>query len=200
MATSDLEVVNIALTRIGVEPILDLDDETDNIAVTAKTFYAQTRDHLLSQHFWNFAMKRTELAKDAIAPAFGWSARFKIPGDYLLMYETYPYHFNYEIEGSYILCNLTTLKMKYVAQVLAAVNFHPSFTEALTYALAARMAWQMTQSRSLMQDMEDKYQEVIRNAKSTDAIAAPMNELIDDTFLDSRVSGPQPYGRFGDNY
>lgn len=194
---SAVDICNLALSHLGVEPISDLNG-TDKASRTCNQNYEPALKFVLGQHFWNFAMKRVTLAKDATAPAFGWSAQFIIPADFLLLYgfsQNTP-RFDYEIEGLRILCNQTTLKIKYVSYFTSVSAMDPAFVKALAYYLAADMAWPLTQSRTMSDKMDLKYQETIRNAKATDAISAPINEIIDDTFLDARVTGAQAYGRF----
>lgn len=191
------DLCNLALSHIGVEPITDLNG-TDKISRTCNTHYTSALKYVLGQHFWNFAMTRAEIAKDASVPAFGWSARFSLPSDFLLLYgfSNDSAKFDYEIEDGYLLCNKTSLKIKYVKYFTSVSNMDPAFIKALAYYLAADLAWPLNQSRSLGDKMELRYEKTIRNAKATDAISAPINEIIDDTWMDARVNGAQPYGRF----
>lgn len=192
---SAVDLCNLALGHIGVDEITDLNG-TDKVSRTCNLMYLPTLKYILSQHFWNFAMTRVTLSEDATAPAFGWSAQFILPSDYQLLYQTNPDEINYEMEDGKILCNQSTLSIKYVKTVTDVTKFHSAFVDALVYKLAQKMAWPLVQSRSLANEMRSNYDEVIRNAKASDAIAAPINELISDTFLDARVSGAQPYGRY----
>lgn len=192
---SAVDICNLALGHLGVEPITDLNG-TDKSSRTCNQFYSATVKYLLGQHFWNFAMKRVSLSKDAEAPAFGWNAQFTLPSDFLLLYQTKPEGVDYELEGGKLLCNQSTMKLKYVHYTTNVAGFDPAFIKALGYHLAMDMCWSLVQSRTMMDQLDRKFQEVIRNAKATDAISAPMNELIEDTFLNARISGVQPYGRF----
>lgn len=85
MADSEVAIVNHALVMLKVPPILSLDDEGD-VATTARTLYAPTRDELLHEHPWNFAIRRATLV--AIAdpplpadpiPLYGFAFAFQLP-------------------------------------------------------------------------------------------------------------------------
>lgn len=54
-AATDVEIVNLALRKIGQKAITDLDDTTDTTAVKVNDVYAPLRRKLLRTHFWNFA-------------------------------------------------------------------------------------------------------------------------------------------------
>lgn len=189
---SEVAICSLALNSIGHEAITDLNG-TSKAERLCNLFYAQARDHLLSLHYWNFAMTRANLAKSGTAPAFEWGSAFIIPADCLQVYQTRPERIRFENEDGHILCNQSTLSIKYIRQITDVTKFHPSFTEALHTYLSSLLVYPLTQSQSLSTKMEKKFDTIIRSAKSTDAMSAPMPNIIDDTWLDSRVNGPNEF-------
>lgn len=85
MADSEVAIVNQALVLLGQKPIVSLGDNTD-VARTASTFYGITRDEVLVEHTWNFAIKRASLVliPDPAPPAdpiplYGFAHAFQLP-------------------------------------------------------------------------------------------------------------------------
>lgn len=194
---SEVEICSLGLFHVGAEPISDMNG-TSKSARLCNLIYTQTRDDLLSKHFWNFAMTRISLALEVTAPAFGWGSSFILPADYLLMYETYPANIDYEIEDGKVLCNQATLSIKYVRKITDVTKFHPAFTESLGLSIGTKLAFPLAGSNTLAAALRDKFDESIKDAKCNDAISAPINEFIQDTFLESRRGGPAAYGRFNE--
>ncbi len=58
--TTDINICNLALTKIGATPISALTG-TDKISVACNELYEPTRDYLLTKYNWNFAKKRKKL-------------------------------------------------------------------------------------------------------------------------------------------
>jgi hypothetical protein len=87
MATSEAEICNKALARIGHKVFID-DLETDQSeeAEVARLFYADERDSLLMEAPWPFAVRRALLAEVnyTTEPARdGWARIYKLPADLL---------------------------------------------------------------------------------------------------------------------
>ncbi len=58
MADSAVQICNIALRRVQGEPITDLETDDSKSAALCRTFYEPTRDALLEDHPWSFALRR----------------------------------------------------------------------------------------------------------------------------------------------
>jgi hypothetical protein len=67
MATSDIDIVNRALTMLGVDPINSLSDST-KAASTANRLFNDTRAAVFRGHPWNCLIKRASLPQEAQAP------------------------------------------------------------------------------------------------------------------------------------
>ena len=79
--SSDTEVVNSALIKIGAKTLTDLDTDSSREAVVARRSYPVQLDALLRRARWNFAKERVSLAPDGTAPTFGYENRFRLPAD-----------------------------------------------------------------------------------------------------------------------
>lgn len=173
MATSEVAICNSALLKLGSARITSLSD-TSAQAVFMNEQYSKIRDDLLSSHPWNFAIKRVEVAQDVTAPAYGWAYRYVIPIDVLRILwigqGTEELHYDeWTREEGYILTDLSTLKIKYIAQITDVSQFPAFFSEALSWRLAQDYAWAATSSASLVAVIERTAEKRLKEARSYDA-------------------------------
>lgn len=158
MATSDAEVCNIALKRLGCALIVSLSDGSDQAAVL-NAIYANTRDRLLRELQWNFAQFRIRLASDPTkAPIFGYAKAYPLPTKpyCLKVNETDPLDAEYRIEntidsagaitGRCILTDETSLNIRFTGQITDPQQFDASFVEAFASDLANQVAYALTES------------------------------------------------------
>lgn len=204
MATSEVEIVNSALVKIGEETIVSL-TENRRQARLANRQYPLKRDELLRSYRWNFAIRRTTLAPDATAPEFGFEKRFLLPFNALRvigLYDEAELDRNYtaskkpwKVEGRFILANTDTLRIFYIEQVADVNQFDPLFTETLAWLLARDLAYALSTGPQLVQQADAGYQETLRTAKRSDAIEGTPEVLESSEWLDSRYTpGPLRIG------
>ena len=127
---SVIQIANRALTKLGAARIISLDDDNKQ-ARAVKSCFEDLRDDELRSNRWSFAMKRTSLAADAEAPAYGYTSAYTLPADFLrldLVNDEFPMVVmdnyissetnEYTIEGNKILANIAApLKIRYVARI-----------------------------------------------------------------------------------
>jgi len=199
VAVTEVSICNLALQKLGADPISSLLQVHPNASVM-NAVYETLRDLELRQHRWNFAKSRATLAPDATAPSTesGFSYAFPLPTDYLRLLS--PNESNnisrdggrndvdWKIERHQgRRCILTndgaTLDIAYVARVEDPAQFDACFVEAL----ACRLAWQtcerVTQSNSKKTDAAAEYKEAIREAKRLNAVENVPIESPTDTWL-----------------
>ena len=80
--TSDIDICNRALSRLGTRATIAALSENSTEARTAAIWYATTRDALLRAADWNFARRRVALAELGTPPT-GWAFRYALPTDCL---------------------------------------------------------------------------------------------------------------------
>ena len=77
--TTDVDIVNAALIRLGERTIASLADAVKP-AQLANAIFAELRDALLREHPWNFAVRRTQLSIPAArAPAGRYTGAYVLP-------------------------------------------------------------------------------------------------------------------------
>jgi hypothetical protein len=187
MATSVVQIVNNALIKIGASTILTL-TENSEAARAANLIYEQVRDASIRDHVWNFAIRRVELAQNSTAPAFEFSYQYNLPSDCLRVLQMEDMGMYYKIEGGKLLTDEGTAKILYLSRVEDVNLFDALFVEALSTRIAAELSITLSESNTLYSNMMEMYQRKIADARSMDAQESGYQELIADTWLDSRIN------------
>lgn len=208
MATSETEIANLALSRIGKNnPITSLTENTV-AAELCRLHYPICRDYLLRSHLWRFAIRRAALTRITATPAFEFDYAFQLPNDFLRLVRSsleaskfsgpaiygYPGINGYANEGqSYrlegmtisgvatrvIVCNDDTLSIEYVAKVTDVAQFDPMFTDVLAQYLAANICMPLADNASLAESVMAIYKDKLSDARSTGAMEGTPREVVD---------------------
>lgn len=187
--TSETHIVNNALIRLGAKNITDLDTDGTHTSSTMVQLYAPTRDALLRQHFWNFAVKRVSLAEEVTPPAFEWEAQYTLPADFIRLKKLYNTDSDYAIEGSSILVNQPSeLQLVYVSRITDVTAFDPLFTQVLILMLAvlaaSRIAGEAYKTDGLFRELG----QLLAEAKIVDAQDGSADRFVISALTDARQS------------
>jgi hypothetical protein len=186
------DVVNLALDLLKEAPITSV-DEPRSIAMWCKRNFDVTRDALLEEADWNFAMKRAKIAEDSDKPAFGWCRQFTIPPDCVRVVplthngapEGRPVQF--EVENGKILTNESgPLPVRYVGRTEEYDRYPATFVTALSAKLATKMAHWLTGKSNYVQIASGLYQDAMNKAWLSDAIQGTVPRAADDQWVDAR--------------
>lgn len=189
-----IDVWNMALDLVKEAPLATIDDD-DNRRDWFTRNYATTRDALLSEHPWNFAIKFGSLAASATAPAFRWSFAYPLPSDYLYLsmpqdgggFEATP--FPYEIVGNDICCDMTgPLKIRYVYRCNEEGLWSALFVEALSAKLAMKIGHWVSGKGTLVQLAQGIYEDALARAKRIDGMQGTFERAYDDDVIAVRGS------------
>jgi hypothetical protein len=167
-ANSDVEIVNMALVLLGSSPITAMDEGT-KAATLASQIFDTERDATLYDFDWNFASKRLSLARDAAAPAFGFAYSFQLPPDYIRVLEVSPDRMAYKIEGRKLVCDATSVYIRYTRQVTSPSEWSPAFKAAFAARLAWRMALPLTELSSVAAQKGKEYEALLGGGRSSDS-------------------------------
>lgn len=180
--TTPVSICAQALLMLGKEPIADFNEGSDRAKYCAN-LYPALRDQLLRKHFWNCAIKRVLLSPLSTPPAFGFTAQFQLPADFLRVCEVgMPGRtvVDFQIENRTILANAQSLQLRYVWRADEA-QWDGSLVHVATVMMAALLAYPVTQSTSLRDSMQQDAVRALREAKSIDAQENP-SETMGDQF------------------
>ena len=182
---TEVDIANIALTKMGEETIADLGDNNVR-AKTMDTLYVPMRDRLLRENKWNFSIKRTTLSADSTDPNWGFAKRFAIPADMLAFVSTES-NSPYRLEGNFIHSDVgNSLKVKYIARITDATQFDTYFVDALAALLAAQASLKISNSLSDKQFLLAEMDEAITNAKRFDGWEDDPQVEPEDAWIDAR--------------
>lgn len=156
---TDVKIANIALSHLGDYRITSLADNTEQ-ARKVNAIYTLTRDSLLFDHPWSFAKKQATLAVNATAPTYEFDYAFDLPSDFIRLLsinEELPQTIKHEIVGSQIFISESTLDIKYVYRVTDPTKFSDGFVECLSLLLAAKLAYSITRSRGMREQLMGEF-------------------------------------------
>ena len=188
MATG-VSICSNALLMLGAQTINDFQD-SQNIdrAKLCANLYPSQRDSILRAHPWNCCIKRVVLAPLAQAPAFGYSTAFELPADCLRVLEVGSggYQIDYLVEGRTIQTCTTVLELRYVFLNDVEATWDAHLVNLMELAMAAVLAYPVTQSTSERDSREAKFSQALRQAKAVDGQEDPPQTLGDEHLLASR--------------
>ena len=190
-ASADINIVNRALTLLGVNTITALTD-SDKAASTASVLWDDTRAAVFRAHPWNCLTKRVALSKDSSSPAYGYDNRFQLPADFLRLIQLEEPTDNYQIENDFILYDGDTLNVQYLALVTDVTKYDTLLIDTLAARLAAELAQPLLQSTSAMDQMWKMYEMKLKEARYVDAQENCQDVLDADYWVDSRDGIKRP--------
>ena len=196
MPHSPVHLVNSALIRIGELPITSL-TENSREAILANQLFEKVRDDVMASYPWNSAMKRVALPKLATAPAFGFSNQHQLPADFLRLYRLEDNALLFRIEGRTILSDEDPLNMIYVSRITDPQEMDQLLKDAISTRLSFELSIPLTGSTSMQANMARLHQNVISEARFSDAMQSPVDQVGGSSWLDGRQTS-EPATRITD--
>lgn len=188
MATG-VTICSNALLMLGSQTINDFEDQQNlDRAKLCANLYPTVRDDMLRAHPWNCCIKRAVLAPDAVAPLFGYDYAFELPADFARVLEvgSNGQQIDYLVEGRSIQANTTALELRYVFRNEVENTWDAHLVKLVTLAMAAAMAYPVTQSAAMQQTMEQKLETSLRRARAVDGQEDPPQTLGDERLYAAR--------------
>ena len=149
---------------------------------------------MFRSHPWNSLIKRTSLAADSTAPAWGFTYAYTLPSDCLRVLGVDAYDTNFKIEGRKVLSTESSIKLVYISRVTDPNEMDVLLRESISAALAADMAYSITANLQIAKLFNEKYQLKLSEARHTDAsegyntdqTLGPTDQVQADDFINSR--------------
>lgn len=168
--TSNVEICNVALTRVDRKRIVDLLDGSPS-ANDCSVIFSPTRQELLRGHDWNFARGRQKLARLSTAPTYEFAYAYQLPTNWLA---TRAVHGDeggrsapsYRLEGQTALCDAEDVYLTYTADVSDPAAMPADFRSLFAY----RLAEQLARTGTVRDEMFRAVGRLDKRAKSADAI------------------------------
>jgi hypothetical protein len=191
--TTKVSICSAALLQLGKSPISSF-EETGDLARLCANLYPQERDSILREHNWNCSIKMVVLAPLATAPVSRFTAQFALPGDFLRLISVNDIYVGqapqtefFKVMGRNILASGTTLPIEYVYRNEVESTWDSKLIELMTARMLWKMAYPVTQSTSMRDELKAEYMAMAKMARAIDAQEDPGQSLSDDfTLLNGR--------------
>lgn len=197
MANSVVQICNIALTWLGGDIIISLNDPSTE-AKLCKAQYEPLRDAVLEEREWTFAVKRLEYSQLQDVPLYGFDKAFQIPPQVIRVLQVSLFdesvldagvngdfrtsarsgtgqgretRIEWLREGSTVVANnAARIVARSLIRVTDTTQFSPAFDQALAARLAMDLAIPITNSEKMQRAMAQMYGEKMALAASSDGM------------------------------
>lgn len=195
MATSIVDICNMALAKLGAKPIISLTDGSVQASL-CNTIAQQTVDEMLSEHLWNCAMFRQTLNKITYTnPLPDDVLQFAYPlptNPYCLrVVDVAPYYTPYTIEslataaytGRVLLSSETAVAILYIGRQTDFSQLHPELVKAMVSRLKAELSYPLLANPALTKEFFVQAKDDLAMARSMDSqegspVRADINDLV----------------------
>ena len=168
------DICNSALNLLGASTITALTEDSKNARLCNQR-YEPIRNRIFRSHAWNCLTKRVELAKDSTDPVVEYANQFTLPTDCLRVLKVHngttdsiASSLDYVVEGRKIKTDEGSVFLVYIAIDTDPNNYDTYLLEALSAALAADLAYAITNNATLAKNYEATADERLREARFID--------------------------------
>ena len=188
MAESNVVIANRALQVLGISTRISALDQDDVNARAINLAFIPVRDALLRKYEWNFAIRRTSLAKLSDEDAYEGLNQYLLPNNYARLLRqdktgtTTVLRKDWQIENGKILtADGSPLEFRYLAKVIDPKEFDSLFDELFAYKLALATGRALTGSATIFEEVKVEHDKLEReaqqlNAYENDAVEPPEDE------------------------
>lgn len=191
MSQSIVSICNRALDLLGADPITSLEDGSKSANLCQRNF-APCADSVLRLYPWNAAIRRARLPALAERPAWGYGNQYQLPQgpepSYCLRLLEVEGCSDYRIEGRRVVTDAAPpLDILYIGRILDAADYDALLAEAIAAKLAVHLAGNLTESGSRIEAARGHLNDVLQQARSSDAQEGGAVHLSVDAWLQARV-------------
>ena len=191
MAKSKTEICNLAVGWLGGNRITSVDDDASKEARLCRANYDLSRQAVLEEREWTFAVKRAQLTPLAETPLFGYQYKFLLPPDLLLVLNAYdpadqrkrPAGISYVREENHIHCDLQKVNIRYIMDLENTKQFPGLFTQTLASHIASNIAIPLTENNKQFEKMRIMYEDNLNRASTSDGMQGS-NDRIETSQLE----------------
>ena len=189
---SKVDLANEALLLLGANTITSFTDNDSN-AVLVNRFYESERDALLRSHRWSCAITTANLASLADTPIIDWEFKFTLPTDpYCLRVldvrtVTGDIKLDFAVQGRELLTEESAIDITYIQRLEDTMLYDSLLYQALVFRMAWKLAFPVTRSSTVMQQMASMYDAVVRDARTIDSQEGTPEIIETDTLTDVRL-------------
>ena len=190
---SVVDICNSGLNLLGASTITALTDDSKNARLCNQR-YEPIRNRIFRSHAWNCLTKRVQLAQDSTAPVIEYSYQYTLPSDCLRVLKIHTgttdsieSSIDYVVEGRKVKTNEGTVYLVYIALDTDPNNYDTYLQEAISAALAADIAYAVTNNATLANNYQTTADERLREARFIDATENSLGTVESNEFTDARL-------------
>ena len=190
---SVVDICNSALNLLGASTITALTDDSKNARLCNQR-YEPVRNRIFRSHSWNCLTKRVQLAQDTATPVVEYSFQYTLPSDCLRVLKVHTgvndsinAEIEYVVEGRKIKTNEGTIYLVYVSLVTDPNEYDTNLQESISAALAADIAYAVTNNATLANNYQATASERLREARYIDATENSLGTVESNEFTDARL-------------
>ena len=190
---SVVDICNSALNLLGASTISSLTEDSKNARLCNQR-YEPIRNRMFRSHAWNCLTKRVPLAKDSTAPVVEFANQYTLPTDCLRVLKVHTGttdsikdQIDYVVEGRKIKTDEGTIFLIYIATITDPNQYDTYLTEALAAAIAADLAYAITNNATLANNYQSLADERLREARFIDATENSLGTVESNEFTDARL-------------
>lgn len=187
MAITKVDILNKCLTLVGANPIVSIDDDTENARVLSRVYDLSLRS-VLSETEWYFAMKRELLALSGDTLAWTdttWENYVYVrPRDAIRIFSTNKPSSKWREEGQYIISDTSGLGVRYSWFIEDATKYPVFFVDALIDKLCENISYYVLNSPSKSQEFKETYLKIsLPRAMSVNSQIGVPEYMKDDAWI-----------------
>jgi hypothetical protein len=185
---SDVSICNSALIKLGQDLIDSLSDDIKT-ARYCNARFPHIRNLVLEAHPWACATKTAELApvSSPVTEQEDWDYAFEKPEAFLKMVRGEDWDVEFDTFDTYLMSNENPFVIKYIWKNTNAGTYSYHLAECIAWRLAADLAYALTQSREVSDQMMKGYEMDLKNARFHDAQKKTPEILQANTWVDARA-------------
>jgi len=162
MAISRTEIVNKALTLVGANPIVSIDDDTQNARVVNRVYEIALKS-ILSETQWTFASRRKLLAQ--VSDTLEWydtgeTYVYQRPNECIRIFRSNDKSTTWREHGEFIVSDVSGLGVEFVYYLDTPSKYPPSFVSAFVDKLCSDIAFMILNSKTVAETFLEKYEKV----------------------------------------
>ncbi len=170
--TTSIDIANRALVLLGGREITSFVDSSTEARI-AKNLYQSTRDYTLRAYPWGCLKKRVELVELVDKPISVFLHQYQLPTDSVRTLEVHSPQVRvntWEVNGDLLLTDTKPISIVYLSNTVPEENWSSQLVTAAVYRLASEMAYPMTGNPQAQVNFNSLFQNVIDEARTTDAL------------------------------
>lgn len=192
MASSKVQICNLAISWLAGNPITSLETDPSLEARLCNTNYDESRKSVLEEREWTFAVGRDTLTLLDEKPEFGFLYTLMLPADCLRTITVrdpgratlnQARVLPHRVEKRRIYADLPSVHLRYMVDVTDVTKFPALFTQALAAHIAKNIVMPLTSSKDMFENMNTVYENNLHKAISSDSLQGS-REMLDTSTME----------------